>query len=155
VLSSGYYDAYYKKAQIVRTKLINEFGEAFKTVDFMVGPVAPTTAFKIGENADNPLAMYLQDVMSVPPSLAGLPAMSVPCGDVAGLPVGLQLIAPQKQGERLVSAQRDVSDNDGVWFGHKLRNRLVHENNVKLTERDVKDALIGIRGGLKDLGALK
>jgi hypothetical protein len=57
-------------------------------------------------------------------------------------------------GERLVSAQRDISDNDGVWFGHKLRNRLVHESNVKLSERDVKDALIGIRSGLKDLGAL-
>lgn len=57
-------------------------------------------------------------------------------------------------GERLVSAQRDISDNDGVWFGHKLRNRLVHENNVKLTERDVKQALLGIRSGLKDLGAL-
>jgi hypothetical protein len=57
-------------------------------------------------------------------------------------------------GERLVAAQRDISDNDGVWFGHKLRNRLVHENNVKLTEKDVKQALIGIRGGLKDLGAL-
>jgi hypothetical protein len=57
-------------------------------------------------------------------------------------------------GERLVAAQRDISDNDGVWFGHKLRNRLVHENNVKLTERDVKEALIGIRSGLKDLGAL-
>jgi hypothetical protein len=57
-------------------------------------------------------------------------------------------------GERLVAAQRDISDNDGVWFGHKLRNRLVHENNVKLSEKDVKQALIGIRGGLKDLGAL-
>ncbi|HSX05313.1 MAG TPA: hypothetical protein VLF69_02505 [Candidatus Saccharimonadales bacterium] len=58
-------------------------------------------------------------------------------------------------GERLVAAQRDIKDNDGVWFGHKLRNRLVHENNVKLTERDVKEALIGLRAGLKDLGALK
>ena len=57
-------------------------------------------------------------------------------------------------GERLVAAQRDINDNDGVWFGHKLRNRLVHENNVKLTERDVKEALLGIRSGLKDLGAL-
>jgi hypothetical protein len=57
-------------------------------------------------------------------------------------------------GERLVSAQRDIKDNDGVWFGHKLRNRLVHENNVKLTETDVKQALLGIRSGLKDLGAL-
>jgi hypothetical protein len=57
-------------------------------------------------------------------------------------------------GERLVSAQRDIKDNDGVWYGHKLRNRLVHENNVKLTERDVKEALLGIRAGLKDLGAL-
>lgn len=97
VLSSGYYDAYYKKAQTVRTKLIEEFNKVFKKVDVLVGPVAPTPAFKIGENATDPLLMYLADVMTVPASLAGLPAVSVPAGDVNGLPVGLQIIAPQRK----------------------------------------------------------
>jgi aspartyl-tRNA(Asn)/glutamyl-tRNA(Gln) amidotransferase subunit A len=102
VLSSGYYDAYYKKAQTVRTRLINEFAAAFQDVDFLMGPVAPTTAFKIGENASNPLAMYLADVMTVGPSLVGVPAVSIPCGTSNGLPVGLQLIAPQKQDRALL-----------------------------------------------------
>jgi len=106
VLSSGYYDAYYKKAQTVRTKIINEFDEAFKQVDFLVGPVAPTTAFKIGENASNPLAMYLADVMTVPPSLAGVPAISIPCGMSDGLPVGFQIIAPQKADRELLAVAR-------------------------------------------------
>ncbi len=95
VLSSGYYDAYYKKAQTVRTKLINEANEAFRQVDFLIGPVAPTVAFKIGENADNPLAMYLADVMTVAINLIGVPGISIPCGTSEGLPVGLQIIAPQ------------------------------------------------------------
>jgi len=102
VLSSGYYDAYYKKAQTVRTKLIHEFDEAFKQVDFLVGPVAPTTAFKIGENANNPLAMYLADVMTVAVNLAGVPGISIPCGTANGLPVGLQIIAPQRADRALL-----------------------------------------------------
>lgn len=96
VLSSGYYDAYYKKAQTVRAKIMKEFDEAFTSVDFLAGPVTPTTAFKIGENAEDPVAMYLQDVMTVAISLAGLPAVSIPCGRVENLPVGLQLIGRQK-----------------------------------------------------------
>lgn len=103
VLSSGYYDAYYRKAQIVRSKLINEFDEAFGKVDVLLGPVSPTTAFKIGENSDDPLAMYLQDIMTVAINLAGVPAVSVPSGKVNGLPVGLQLIAPQNQDRKLLS----------------------------------------------------
>jgi aspartyl-tRNA(Asn)/glutamyl-tRNA(Gln) amidotransferase subunit A len=103
VLSSGYYDAYYKKAQTVRTKLINEFAEAFNRVDFLVGPVSPTVAFKIGENADNPLAMYLADVMTVAINLAGVPGISVPCGDCNGLPVGLQIIAQQRADRELLA----------------------------------------------------
>ena len=95
VLSSGYYDAYYRKAQTVRTKLINEFNEAFKAVDFMVGPVVPTPAFKIGENTHDPLQMYLADIMTVAVSLVGVPAISVPVGTTDNLPVGLQIIAPQ------------------------------------------------------------
>ncbi|HKR81757.1 MAG TPA: Asp-tRNA(Asn)/Glu-tRNA(Gln) amidotransferase subunit GatA [Candidatus Saccharimonadales bacterium] len=95
VLSSGYYDAYYKKAQTVRTKIINEFAETFARVDFLLGPTAPQTAFKIGENATDPLAMYLADIMTVGVNLAGLPAISIPAGEANGLPAGLQLIAPQ------------------------------------------------------------
>jgi aspartyl-tRNA(Asn)/glutamyl-tRNA(Gln) amidotransferase subunit A len=102
VLSSGYYDAYYKRAQTVRTKLINEFNEAFEQVDFLLGPVAPTTAFKIGENANNPLAMYLADVMTVGANLAGVPAISLPAGTSSSLPVGLQLMAPQHEDKQLL-----------------------------------------------------
>lgn len=96
VLSSGYYDAYYKKAQTVRTKLINEFNDAFSKVDFLAGPVAPTKAFKVGENDDDPIEMYLQDIYSVAANLVGVPAISIPCHNVSGLPVGMQLMAPQK-----------------------------------------------------------
>jgi aspartyl-tRNA(Asn)/glutamyl-tRNA(Gln) amidotransferase subunit A len=101
VLSSGYYDAYYKKAQIVRTKIIDEFNEVFKKYDFLVGPVSPTTAFKIGTNTD-PLQMYLVDVMTVAASLAGLPAVSIPINTGSGLPIGLQLLAPQRKDHELL-----------------------------------------------------
>ena len=104
VLSSGYYDAYYKKAQTVRTKLIDEFASAFEQVDFLVGPTAPMTAFKIGENADDPLQMYLTDIMTVAVNLAGVPAVSIPCGMSNNLPVGLQIIAPQRADRELLSA---------------------------------------------------
>lgn len=103
VLSSGYYDAYYNQAQTVRTKLINEFNKAFKDVDFLAGPTAPTTAFKIGENASDPLQMYLADVMTVGPSLVGIPSLVIPAGKVDGLPIGLQLMAPQKADRILLS----------------------------------------------------
>jgi aspartyl-tRNA(Asn)/glutamyl-tRNA(Gln) amidotransferase subunit A len=101
VLSSGYYDAYYRKAQTVRTKLIQEFAKAFEQVDFLVGPSAPTTAFKIGENVNDPLKMYLADIMTVSASLAGLPAIVVPAGLSDGLPVGLQIIGPQRSDRAL------------------------------------------------------
>jgi aspartyl-tRNA(Asn)/glutamyl-tRNA(Gln) amidotransferase subunit A len=103
VLSSGYYDAYYRKAQTVRTKLINEFNAAFDNFDFLIGPTTPTTAFKIGENAANPLKMYLADVMTVAASLAGIPASVVPAGLASdGLPVGLQIMAPQRADRKLL-----------------------------------------------------
>jgi aspartyl-tRNA(Asn)/glutamyl-tRNA(Gln) amidotransferase subunit A len=95
VLSSGYYDAYYRKAQTVRTKLIQEFTSAFEQVDFLLGPTAPTTAFKIGENTKDPLQMYLTDIMTVAVSLVGVPAIVLPAGESNSLPVGLQLMAPQ------------------------------------------------------------
>ncbi|HEU4914516.1 MAG TPA: Asp-tRNA(Asn)/Glu-tRNA(Gln) amidotransferase subunit GatA [Candidatus Saccharimonadales bacterium] len=110
VLSSGYYDAYYRKAQTVRTKLINEFNEAFKQVDFMVGPTAPTPAFKIGQNANDPLQMYLADVMTVGASLVGVPAIVVPAGLSDGLPVGLQIMAPQRADRALFGLAKGVEE---------------------------------------------
>lgn len=103
VLSSGYYDAYYKRAQTVRTKLINEFKQTFEKVDFLAGPVAPTVAFNIGENAHNPLQMYLADILTVAANLIGVPAISVPAGLANGLPVGLQLMAPQGTDKELLA----------------------------------------------------
>jgi aspartyl-tRNA(Asn)/glutamyl-tRNA(Gln) amidotransferase subunit A len=102
VLSSGYYDAYYKRAQKVRTKLIEESDKAFESVDFLIGPTAADVAFKIGENVTDPLKMYLTDIMTVAANLTGSPAVSLPCGQVDGLPVGLQLIAAQKHDRRLL-----------------------------------------------------
>jgi len=93
-LSSGYYDAFYLKAQKVRTLIKKDFEEAFKKVDVIVSPVAPTTAFKIGERVSDPLTMYLSDIFTIAPNMAGLPGISVPCGfDGKKLPVGLQLLA--------------------------------------------------------------
>ncbi len=111
VLSSGYYDAYYKKAMTVRTKLINEFEAAFNSVDFLVGPVAPTTAFKIGEKSKDPLQMYLADVMTVAANLAGIPALSIPVGfDSLGLPIGLQLMAAQRQDAALLNLAAAIEE---------------------------------------------
>lgn len=92
-LSAGYYDAYYGKAQQVRTLIKGDFDAAFAQVDVIAAPVAPSTAFKLGENVDDPIKMYLEDVFTLPPSLAGVCGMSVPCGfDSNGLPIGLQII---------------------------------------------------------------
>ncbi len=93
-LSAGYYDAYYGKAQQVRTLIRRDFDQAFERVDVIAAPTAPSTAFKLGENANDPLKMYLEDVFTLPASLAGLAGISLPCGfDDAGLPIGLQMIA--------------------------------------------------------------
>ncbi|MBI4770130.1 MAG: Asp-tRNA(Asn)/Glu-tRNA(Gln) amidotransferase subunit GatA, partial [Chloroflexi bacterium] len=101
-LSAGYYDAYYGQAQKVRTLIKADFENAFREVDVIACPVAPTTAFKIGEKADDPLAMYLEDVFTLPANLAGVPGLALPCGfDHAGLPIGLQLNGPHFGEERL------------------------------------------------------
>jgi aspartyl-tRNA(Asn)/glutamyl-tRNA(Gln) amidotransferase subunit A len=91
-LSAGYYDAYYRKAQQVRTLIARDFSNAFEDVDAIVAPVSPFTAFKIGEKIDDPLAMYLSDVYTLTGDLSGVPCMSVPCGESSeGLPIGLQI----------------------------------------------------------------
>jgi aspartyl-tRNA(Asn)/glutamyl-tRNA(Gln) amidotransferase subunit A len=108
VLSSGYYDAYYKKAMQVRTLIIRDYARAFEKIDLLAGPVAPTAAFRLGEHTDDPLRMYLADIMTVGPSLAGLPAVSVPVGKADGLPVGLQLIGAQRSDRLVLAAARRV-----------------------------------------------
>ena len=111
VLSSGFFDAYYQKAQKARTLLIREFNQLFETYDALIGPVAPNPAFKIGENTDDPLKMYLEDVMTVPASLAGLPAVSVPIGQTdENLPVGLQVIGARKADASVLAIARDAQE---------------------------------------------
>jgi len=102
-LSSGYYDAYYLKAQQVRTLIRQEFSSVFSEIDALVTPTSPTVAFKHGDKTDDPVQMYLVDVCTIPANIAGLPAMSLPCGFVEGLPVGLQLIGPQMSEARMLN----------------------------------------------------
>jgi aspartyl-tRNA(Asn)/glutamyl-tRNA(Gln) amidotransferase subunit A len=102
-LSAGYVDAYYKKAQQVRTLIRHDFDRAFETVDVLLTPTSPTTAFRFGAHSEDPLAMYLADLLTIPANMAGLPAISVPCGfDGQGLPIGVQLITGVLQEERLL-----------------------------------------------------
>ncbi len=102
-LSAGYYDAYYKKAQKVRTVIMSEFDEIFKDVDVLMSPVSPFPAWKVNEMIDDPLAMYIADALTIPPSIAGLTAMSCPAGmSKTGLPVGIQIIAPQFEEGRVL-----------------------------------------------------
>ncbi len=114
-LSAGYYDAFYKKASQVRTLIIEDFKEAFGKCDVIASPVAPTTAFKIGEKVHDPLQMYLSDIFTIPVNLAGIPGMSVPCGfDRKGLPVGLQLMAGHLQEEILFRAAYNLERGLGL-----------------------------------------
>ena len=111
VLSSGYFDAYYLKAQKARTLLINEFNQLFSEYDVLLSPTAPTTAFKLGEKSDDPVAMYLADAMTVAASLAGIPAMSVPAGaDGNGLPIGAQLMARQKEDALMLALAKQTEE---------------------------------------------
>ncbi|MBV8086753.1 MAG: Asp-tRNA(Asn)/Glu-tRNA(Gln) amidotransferase subunit GatA [Chloroflexi bacterium] len=104
VLSAGYYDAYYLKAQKVRTLIKREFDQAFERFDILVSPTTPTVAFKLGEKLEDPLAMYLNDALTIPVNMAGLPGISIPCGLSDGLPVGLQLIGRAFDEETLLRA---------------------------------------------------
>ncbi|MCX6728535.1 MAG: Asp-tRNA(Asn)/Glu-tRNA(Gln) amidotransferase subunit GatA [Candidatus Saccharibacteria bacterium] len=111
VLSSGYFDAYYQQAQKARTLLINEFNKLFETYDILIGPTAPTPAFKLGENTSDPIKMYLNDIMTVPTSLAGLPAISVPAGtNQAGLPIGVQLMGPMKSDASIFALAKSMEN---------------------------------------------
>lgn len=111
VLSSGYYDAYYRKAQTVRTLIIHEFNDAFAHHDILLSPTAPTPAFKLGENTADPIQMYLADMMTVPASLAGVSAISIPAGTTdLGLPVGVQFIAPMRRDDIVLSAAKEWED---------------------------------------------
>ena len=103
-LSAGYYDAFYLKAQKARTLIRADFDQAFEQCDLLLAATSPTTAFALGERSDDPLAMYLSDVLTIPANIAGLPAMSVPCGFAEGLPVGLQLIGGELQEKTLLQA---------------------------------------------------
>lgn len=106
VLSSGYYDAYYKKAQTVRTKIIEEFNKAFLEYDLLIGPTSPQTAFKIGQNTADPLKMYLTDIMTVASNISGVPSISIPIPSSGKMPVGLQVIAPQKADRKLLQSSK-------------------------------------------------
>ncbi|MGD9678977.1 MAG: Asp-tRNA(Asn)/Glu-tRNA(Gln) amidotransferase subunit GatA [Vulcanibacillus sp.] len=121
-LSSGYYDAYYLKAQQVRTLIKQDFEQVFAKYDLILGPTVPTTAFKIGENINNPLTMYLNDILTVPINLAGLPAISIPCGLVEGLPVGLQLVGNYFDEKTILRASYAFEQSTDH---HKLKAQLV------------------------------
>ncbi|MEU8477929.1 Asp-tRNA(Asn)/Glu-tRNA(Gln) amidotransferase subunit GatA [Streptomyces hygroscopicus] len=121
-LSSGYYDAYYGSAQKVRTLIKRDFDKAFEQVDVVVSPTTPTTAFPIGERADDPMAMYLADLCTIPSNLAGNAAMSLPCGLAPedGLPVGLQIVAPAMADDRLYRVGAAVEAALTAKWGHPL-----------------------------------
>ena len=104
VLSSGYYDAYYRKAQQIRRLIKNDFLKVFNEVDLILGPTTPSPAFKIGEKSNDPVSMYLEDIYTISVNLAGLPAISLPAGIAQGLPVGMQLIGSHHSEAQLLNA---------------------------------------------------
>jgi aspartyl-tRNA(Asn)/glutamyl-tRNA(Gln) amidotransferase subunit A len=102
-LSAGYYDAYYAQAQKIRTLIVRDYGRAWERYDVLVSPTSPSTAFKLGEKIDDPLTMYLSDVCTIPVNLAGIPALSLPCGLSGGLPVGFQVMGPPLEEEKVLN----------------------------------------------------
>ncbi len=123
-LSSGYYDAYYRKAQKVRTLIKRDFDEAFEKFDVLAAPTSPTVAFKVGERANDPLAMYVSDICTIPVNLAGLPGASVPCGFSQDLPVGLQLIG-KPLGEEMILRAAFAYEQSTEWRSRKPGLRVV------------------------------
>lgn len=122
VLSSGYYDAYYKKAKMLQKQITAEFDEAFRQCDVILTPTTPTTAFKIGENIGDPLKMYLSDVCTVTVNIAGLPAISIPCGkDSRNLPVGMQLIGPKFSEQMLFNLSEFYESESGFSYEMPLK----------------------------------
>ena len=121
-LSAGYYDAYYGSAQKVRTLIQRDFDAAFAKADVLVSPSAPTTAFKLGERIDDPLAMYLNDLTTIPANLAGVPGISLPIGLAPedGLPVGIQFMAPQREDARLYTVGAALEQLLEQKWGHTL-----------------------------------
>lgn len=114
-LSSGYYDAYYGKAQKVRELIRKDFIKAFQQFDLLLGPTSPTTAFKIGEKSCDPVQMYLADIATIPVNLAGIPAISIPCGfDGQNLPIGLQLFGPHLSEPGLLQAAYAFETKTGL-----------------------------------------
>jgi aspartyl-tRNA(Asn)/glutamyl-tRNA(Gln) amidotransferase subunit A len=120
-LSAGYYDAYYLKAQKVRTLIKNDFDRAFSKFDILLSPTAPSVAFKIGEKVGDPLSMYLSDIATIPTNLAGIPAISIPCGFVNDMPVGLQIMGKAFSEETLFRAAYTYEQNTD-W--HKRKPKL-------------------------------
>ena len=111
VLSSGFYDAYYLKAQKARTLIIEEYDKAFEKCDYILTPISPNPAFKLGEKTNDPVSMYLEDVMSVPLNLAGLPGLAIPAGETkTGLPVGLQIVGPRRSDKSLLKFADAIAD---------------------------------------------
>jgi aspartyl-tRNA(Asn)/glutamyl-tRNA(Gln) amidotransferase subunit A len=117
VLSAGYFDAYYLKAQKVRQRITDDFRAAFERVDLLIGPTTPTPAFAIGAKIDDPVTMYLNDIYTIGANLAGLPGISLPCGYVDGLPMGLQLIGPHFSEARLLGAAHQYQQSTD-WHTH-------------------------------------
>lgn len=113
VLSSGFYDAYFLKAAKARTLIVQEYKKAFEQCDFILTPVSPNPAFKLGEKVNDPVAMYLEDVMSVSLNLAGVPGLAIPAGKTpTGLPIGLQLVAPRREDRELIEFAKELQEND-------------------------------------------
>ena len=124
-LSAGYYDAYYGSAQKVRTLIQRDFDAAFEKADVLVSPAAPTTAFRLGEKLEDPLAMYLNDVTTIPANLAGIPGMGLPMGLAPedGLPTGIQLMAPAHEDARLYTVGATLEALLEAGWGHTLLSR--------------------------------
>jgi aspartyl-tRNA(Asn)/glutamyl-tRNA(Gln) amidotransferase subunit A len=120
-LSAGYYDAYYGRAQQVRTMISMDFKEAFEQVDFIISPTSSEVAFRLGEKTSDPWSMYLNDYFTVPMSLAGIPAISIPCGLSGGLPVGLQLAGGAFSENRLLEAAHALELSLGFDGSHARR----------------------------------